>query len=252
MVDLGSVQIKFREDMTIFSLPEVIDAIERDGYCILDGHHSEDEIIAHLLHLGPLIQHRDSENTGVTYLAARSKVAGLPGFAGFSSEALPPHTDRSASPVPPRLLAMAWHTASPAGGDLSIHDFAKILPGLRRNHPAVVKLITEQLRVRYNDGEQSFDGPILEPVANKRYRLRFRIDGNGYYRFVDSSLVTLLVHEINRMQVPIRLAPGQLVIVDNHRCLHSRTHYQGERLVSRVLLDTDLLQPGFEECGDAA
>lgn len=251
MADFGSAQIDIPERGRIFPEAEVIAAIEKNGYCILDEHHFDDEIIGYLRHLGPLVQHRDSEETGVTYLVAKSEIAGLPGFAGFSSEALPPHTDRSASPVPPRLLAMAWHTASPAGGDLSIHDFAKILPLLRRNHPTVVKLITEQLRVRYDDGEQSFDGPILEPVGNKRFRLRFRIDGNGYYRFVDSPLVALLVHEINRMQVPIRLAPGQLIIIDNHRCLHSRAYYQGERLVLRVLLDTDLLQPGFEECGDA-
>lgn len=252
MADLGYQQVNIHEATQTFSVAKVVSILERDGYCILDGFHSEGEIITYLRHLGPLVQHRDSENTGITYLAARSEVAGLPGFAGFSSEALLPHTDRSAASVPPRLLAMAWRKASLAGGDLSIHDFAKILPELRRSHPAVVKLITEQFRVRYDDREHSFDGPILELIDKMRYRLRFRIDGNGYYRFVDSSLVTLLVHEINRMQVSIRLAPGQLVIVDNHRCLHSRTHYQGERLVSRVLLNTDLLRPGFEECSDAA
>ena len=105
--------------------------------------------------------------------------------------------------------------------------------------------------MRYDDGEQSFAGPILETLPDDRYRLRFRIDGNGYYRFVDSALVGILLSEINRIQVPIRLDPGQVVIIDNHRCLHSRAHYCGERMVLRVLLDTDLLQPGFEEWTDA-
>ncbi|WP_373282614.1 TauD/TfdA family dioxygenase [Blastomonas aquatica] len=234
-----------------FFLDDIISNIEIHGYHIVDGCHSEGDVLAFLSRLGNTVQHRDSESTGVTYLATKGGIANLPGFAGFSSEALPPHTDRSALPVPPRLLAMGWCFASSAGGDLSVHDFAKILPRLRKAHPSVVDLITEQLRIRYDDGEQSFHGPMLEAVGENRFRLRFRIDGNGYYRFVDSALISLLVQEINRTQMPVRLGPGQLIIIDNHRCLHSRGHYCGERLVLRVLLDTEHLEAGFEECSDA-
>lgn len=222
------------------------------GFCQVEGMETPEAIADLLRGFGPLVWHRDSDATGVTFLSAHQAVADRPGYAGFGAQALLPHTDRSTLVVPPRLLAMAWQTPAPAGGDLSIHDFARILPNLRRNHPEIVKLMMDPMRIRYDDGEHLFDGPILEEVSARRYRLRFRVDGNGYYRFIDSPLISILMQEINRVQQPLRLQPGQLVIIDNHRCLHSRTHYCGDRLVLRVLADTDHLPIGFEEIADAA
>ena len=133
MTELGSVLLQSRSvgdrgAVPIGPMEAALAAIARDGYCVLDEHYSEDEMIASLRDLGAIMRHRDAESSGVTYLAARAERANRPGFAGFSAEALPPHTDRSTAPVPPRLLAMAWRTASPAGGDLAVHDFAQIIP----------------------------------------------------------------------------------------------------------------------------
>lgn len=120
MADFGSSQAILHavEEPYCFFPDDIVSNIEMHGYHIVDGCHSEGDVLAFLCRLGKIVQHRDSEATGVTYLATKGAIASLPGFAGFNSEALPPHTDRSALPVPPRLLAMGWCSASSAGGDL--------------------------------------------------------------------------------------------------------------------------------------
>lgn len=246
-----------RRDLSEYTSTEVpdpqqlVDCLERDGYCIVSGLHDVVAMQSVVGQLGDIVHHRDSSADGITYLRAHNDYGDRAGFAGFSAEALPPHTDRSSLVQPPRLVAMAWKTAACAGGDLAIHDFARILPILRRDHPAIVALLAEGARVRYADGDSEYCGPMLQRLESGRYQLRFRVDKNGFYRFSDSPLVSMLVSELYRYQQPVRLSGNDVIVLDNHRCLHSRTHYTGQREVLRLLAETDLLQPGFAEAYDA-
>lgn len=44
----------------------------------------------------------------------------------------------------------------------------------------------------------------------------------------------------------LQLKVGDLLIVDNHRCLHGRTAFKGTRSLLRILAKADgWLQPGF-------
>ena len=72
-----------------------------------------------------LYLHRDSDPDGVTVITSGAEDR-QPGFAGFSSAGLHPHTERSGVAEPPRLVMLCCITPAANGGASQLVDGARL------------------------------------------------------------------------------------------------------------------------------
>ena len=162
--------------------------------------------------------------------------------------AIPPHTDGTYERDPRGL--QAFHVLRPAssGGVTGLVDGLRWALALATDHPdAVALLAATPLPARYT--EPGVDRRVAHPVfdaaageASLLHRLRV-VHWNPADRTphlpapadADHLLdaLSLAEHRLSEpaRRVDVHLQPGELLLIDNHRALHSRTAFSGERAV---------------------
>ncbi|MFD8750076.1 TauD/TfdA family dioxygenase [Kitasatospora sp. NPDC059577] len=204
--------------------------------------------------MSSLWKHRDADPDSLTVIRDTGHHDGRPGFAGLGREALALHTECAQHPSPPRLLLLACARAGDVGGESLLVDGQALLAELAAHHPAVIEVLAAE-RTAYFGGSSGLFAPVLQQLPDGRWRLRLRQDALA--RFSPDAEVHLpaLRQAIDRNTHRLRLAPGQGVVLDNHRLLHGRTAFSGERLILRALGEPRPalgLGPGFPAPWSAA
>ncbi|WP_081973631.1 TauD/TfdA family dioxygenase [Kitasatospora phosalacinea] len=227
----------------------VSERLREHGAVLLDGLHGRDGVraVAELL-MDPVLRHRDSGPDGLTALRdLGASIAGRSTFAGLGRGALAPHTDCTQAQDPPRLLLLACQQEGAVGGSSILVDGRRVLGDVLRLGSEVLAALSAP-RAAYFGGVDGRFGPVLEPLGDGRWHLRHREDALA--RFSPDAVPHLpaLREAVRRNAVTVRLRPGQALLVDNHRVLHGRSAFTGERLMLRALgaaagwLE---LEPGF-------
>ncbi|MFD7734435.1 TauD/TfdA family dioxygenase [Kitasatospora phosalacinea] len=231
-------------------VPRVVaERLRKHGVVLLDGLHGRDEVraAAELL-MDPVTRHRDSGPDGLTALRdLGASIAGRSTFAGLGRGALAPHTDCTQAQDPPRLLLLACQQEGAVGGSSMLVDGRQVLGDVLRLGSEVLAALSAPRAAYFGDADGRF-GPVLEPLGDDRWHLRYREDALA--RFSPDAVPHLpaLREAVRRNTVTVRLRTGQALLVDNHRVLHGRSAFTGERLMLRALgaaagwLE---LEPGF-------
>jgi hypothetical protein len=146
----------------------------------------------------------------------------------FASTAIetPLHTDsQDYRGAPPNLQVMACVRAAPRGGETRLVDGWALL---ERCDPALRHaLLHEQRRQRF------YFGDILGPtVGEKRGHFTWTLSPIPHRDPVGEALARELAVAPT---IEIALHDGDVLLVDNHRMLHGRTAFDGEREFVRVL-----------------
>ena len=113
-------------------------------------------------------------------------------------------------------------------------DSLEVIEAIKSRHPKLLGLITDSKYSSFRDDNGVF---VPRPIYDEQTGiLRFRFDdGIQLSASLVDAFPTLraLIYEFAR---PISLEPGQCYIIDNHRFLHGRTSFTGERELLRTLV----------------
>ncbi|GHF77006.1 hypothetical protein GCM10018790_63860 [Kitasatospora xanthocidica] len=195
--------------------------------------------------MSSLWRHRDADPDGLTAIRDTGRHAGRPGFAGLGRGALAVHTECAQHPDPPRLLLLACTRAGDTGGESLLVDGQAVLAELAAHHPAAIEALSAE-QAAYFGGSGGHFAPVLQQLPAGRWRLRLRRDDLARFSPDAEAHLPPLCQAIDRNLLRLHLAPGQGVVLDNHRMLHGRTGFSGERLILRALGEPrSALSPGF-------
>ncbi|MFD8703645.1 TauD/TfdA family dioxygenase [Kitasatospora sp. NPDC059648] len=197
--------------------------------------------------MSSLWRHRDADPDGLTVIRDTGRHAGRAGFAGLGRGALALHTECAQHPDPPRLLLLACARAGDTGGESLLVDAQTVLAELAAHHPAAIDALAAD-RAAYFGGSSGHFAPVLQQLPASRWRLRLRQDDLARFSPDADAHLPALRQAIDRNTQRLCLTPGQGIVLDNHRLLHGRTAFSGERLILRALGEAHsalALGPGF-------
>ncbi|WP_158073508.1 TauD/TfdA family dioxygenase [Actinophytocola xanthii] len=204
--------------------------VER-GLAMFDGVASKEDLLRLARSIATIVPHRDSDSTGITAIAdVGSQVRS--GFAGFTTSALNPHTDRSGIDRPPALLLMSCQQPATRGGECVVIDGKSVYDDLASTNPEAIKALSAPRSVLFG-GAAGHLGSIFTRVGD-RVSVRLRLDDLAKFSSEVARWIPDLRATLGRHIHILRLNAGQGYILDNHRWLHGRRTFSGQRVMYRV------------------
>jgi alpha-ketoglutarate-dependent taurine dioxygenase len=211
------------------------------GLVMLDGIQDSEHFLDSMKGLGNVHHHVDSLPNGLTHVRSathavdRSEAADL-NRLGLTQDGLVPHTDRSSLPNPPRLLAFWIERQSSVGGSTLFVDGHRLFDDLSAREPAAIDVLMRPRSVVFKSEAGLREGSLFA-MNGDRLTVRFRLDRMVYMSPDVAAVVPTLMTLMRASTIKMRLAARQGYLIDNHRWLHGRTHFHGERSAFRLLLD---------------
>ncbi|MEU6230520.1 TauD/TfdA family dioxygenase [Streptomyces sp. NPDC047042] len=208
--------------------------LRESGLVTVDGLKSREAVLAFASRLMTITPHPHSTPDGLTSIRDTGAHSHRLGFAGLGNGELKAHTERAGVPAPPRLMLLVCLRPPVEGGDVLLADGRDILAGLSQSdHAAAVTLAKP--RTAYFGAGAGHASQVFTVHADNRVSIRLRQDSLARWSPVAQPYLPALRRVIFDCQRHLALAPGQGYLLDNHRWLHSRTRFSGDRLCLRAL-----------------
>lgn len=220
--------------------PDVVDRVrhnlEEEGIAFLDGISTEEDALGLARALGEIFPHRDSEPSGLTRILCRAAIAARPGFKGFSTDMLFPHTDQSCLEEPSLFLLQVCKEQAGLGGNAVLVDGRAVYEDLARRFPELLGHLGGDRAAVFSDGRNTHCGPIFESMADGSIGARFRYDSCVFFSPQLTPHVGYFLKIVESYVRQVALHPGQAYIINNRWWLHGREAFMGEREMWRILL----------------
>ncbi|MGW0708158.1 TauD/TfdA family dioxygenase [Streptomyces sp. NPDC002643] len=219
--------------------------LRETGLVTLDGLTTRPEILAFASRLMALTPHPHGAPDGLTLIHDTGSQARGVGFAGFGNGELQAHTERSGIPTPPRLILLVCLQPASAGGETLLADGRDVHARLvDENREAAVALC--QPRTAYFGAGSGHATQVFTVQADGRLSIRLRQDCLARWSPIVRPYLPDLRSAIATSQHRLLLHAGQGCLLDNHRWLHARTRFTGNRQLLRSLGDPHFALPsGF-------
>jgi len=206
-------------------------ALAERGLVLLDGVSNPEDLLRLAHSIAMIVPHRDSDAAGLTTIADVVRQI-RSGFAGFSTSALNPHTDRSGVANPPILLMISCRQPASSGGECVLIDGKAVYDDLAEFNFKVLKALIAPRSVLFG-GSAGHLGSIFTR-AGDRIAVRLRLDELAQFSPEITRWLPVLRAAIDRHANVFRLGAGQGYILDNYRWLHGRRAFTGQRMMYRV------------------
>lgn len=125
---------------------ELIGDLRTRGLAFLTGIDGPEAMLALAGQIMTVIAHPDSDSRGITTLTDLGPAGNQSAATGFSSRALPAHTDRSGVAEPPALLMFVCAVPGDTGGENLLADGLAVHGDLAGNHPGAVEALSRPRR----------------------------------------------------------------------------------------------------------
>jgi alpha-ketoglutarate-dependent taurine dioxygenase len=230
MVDLDT----YRVSAGVLGSPVLLQEHLRQIGLALFSDVTEERFVEMFAGVGQPMQHRDGDADRITRVhVIESPEGSSPGYDGFTRQALPPHTDGSATSSPPALLAMLCLERAASGGLSLLADGRQVTAELIKHHPGAVRRLLLPRSVLFG-APPGFLGSILE-FREDLLQVRYREDGLVDFSTEVLNATALWHQELERVTFEVDLNPGDGYLLDNRYWLHGRTAFAGNREMLRVL-----------------
>ncbi len=210
----------------------LVELITEQGLAVVGGLERPQDLLRLARSIAIVVPHRDSGPDGVTTIADLGESIVRSGFAGFSACALNPHTDRSGVPHPPALL-MSCTQAATSGGECVLIDGQAVYDDLAESEPEALTALSTPRSVLFG-GAAGHLSSIFSDNGGGRIAVRLRLDELAQFAPEVDRWIPVLRAAIDRHAFEFRLTAGQGYVLDNHRWLHGRRAFTGQRVVHRV------------------
>jgi len=183
-------------------------------------------------------------------------------YTGLTSEEFLPHTDGSfvhglardgdgyIQLFPPKMLILQCaHNAAVGGGNVLI-DGQRIYEDLARDEPRMLQALSTKGCVAYcRDDQMALDCAVFDTLDEGCVMLRFRYDAAAYvadWAFDAFHRLQERYFSNPRYRTELKLAAGQVLLIDNYRMLHGRAAFSTaenghKRSLRRIWLARDRL-----------
>jgi len=212
---------------------DLVAVLAEHGLVLLDGVTDSADLVRLAREIATVVAHRDSDPAGVTTIADLGGERVRSGFAGFSARALHPHTDRSGISTPPALLMMSCGQPAVSGGECVVIDGKAVYDELAESEPDAIRALSAPRSALFG-GAAGHLGSIFANAADGRVTVRLRLDDLAYFSPDVSRWLPELRAAIDRHAITFRLGTGTGYILHNHRWLHGRRAFLGQRVMYRV------------------
>lgn len=206
------------------------------GFARFDKIHSRAQLVTLGASLGRIVAHRDSGGDGVTTLEDRGGFGNRLGYAGFGTGKLAPHTDRSGVVEPPALLVVVCGRKAFSGGECLAIDGQAVYVDLAMNDPQAPDALSSPRTALFGEAA-GYLGSIFEYGQGDRIRVRYRTDDLVKFSPEIARFLPVLAAAIKRHTITFALEPGAGYVLHNHRWMHGRTGFTGNRVMHRLSLD---------------
>jgi len=208
--------------------------LRETGLVTLDGLTTRPSVLAFASRLMTISPHPHSAPDGLTLIHNTGSHAHRAGFAGLGSGELEPHTERSGVPAPPRLILLVCLRPARAGGETLLADGREVYARLATtSREAAVAL--SQPRTAYFGAGAGHATQVFTVHPDGRISIRLRQDGLARWSPVVQPYLPALRTIIADSRCRLALGVGQGYLLDNHRWLHARTRFSGDRHLLRAL-----------------
>ncbi|MGW2325280.1 TauD/TfdA family dioxygenase [Streptomyces sp. NPDC001700] len=211
------------------------DWLSTTGLLDLDGLLTRQAVLAFADRVMRIAPHSEGDFDGLTVIRNTGRHADQAGCAGLTSAEVRPHTERSGTPVPPRLMMLVCHRPATRGGECLLADGWAVRDDLAAYHPDALAALSAP-RSAYFGGADGHLGAVFGTRPDgRRPEIRLRWDSLVRFSPLVQPYLPLLRAVIARHQQVRRLQPGQGYLLDNTRWLHARTAFDGPRVCYRAL-----------------
>ncbi|MDQ3152982.1 MAG: TauD/TfdA family dioxygenase [Actinomycetota bacterium] len=207
-------------------------ALTERGIALLDGISDAGSLLHLVRRFAVVVPHHHSAADGVTTLVDRG-VTARSGLHGFTARALSPHTDGAGLDDPPAVLLMTCRQPATSGGECLLVDAAALHDDLARNDPDAVRALSAP-RCALFGGAAGHLGSVFTTTPDGQVQVRLRMDDLARFAPAAARWLPTLRAAIDRNTITIRLRRGQGYVLHNHRWLHGRRAFAGQRLMYRV------------------
>ncbi|MFF5979338.1 TauD/TfdA family dioxygenase [Streptomyces olindensis] len=208
--------------------------LQDTGLVTVDGLTSRATVLGFATGLMRITPHPHGDPDGLTAIHDTGVHAHRAGFAGLGHGDLEAHTERSGVPNPPRLMLLVCLRPAAEGGDVLVADGHDVLASLSADSREAPVMLSKP-RTAYFGAGAGHPTQVFTVHADGRVSVRLRQDGLARWSPVVHSYLPSLRRAVAGCQRRLRLQPGQGYLVDNHRWLHARTRFSGNRLCLRAL-----------------
>ncbi|MHB6912760.1 TauD/TfdA family dioxygenase [Streptomyces sp. DB-54] len=216
------------------ALEQIASRLRATGLVTFTGATTRTQVLELASRVMDIAEHRDSDSDGLTTIRDTRHHAHRPGFAGFGSGPLEPHTERSGTPCPPRLMMLVCGQAATSGGRCLLVDGRTVHADLISSSNKAATTLTQSCTAYFGAGDGN-PTQVFTVHADQHVSVRLRLDELARFSPVVQPYLPELRAAIQRHQVLVSLAPGDGYLLDNRRWLHARTAFTGERVCWRAL-----------------
>ncbi|OKI00915.1 hypothetical protein A6A06_18650 [Streptomyces sp. CB02923] len=226
--------------------------LRETGLVTVDGLQSRHDVLAFASQVMYIAPHPHGEPDGLTLIRDTGSHARRAGLAGLGNGELRAHTERSGTPKPPRLLLLVCQQPALSGGDVLLADGRDVHARLAADRQGAAAAFA-QPRTAYFGAGAGHATQVITSHSDGRISIRLRQDGLARWSPIIQPHLSCLREAIADSQQRIHLQAGQGYLLDNHRWLHSRTRFSGDRTLLRVLGEPRFRIPeGFAPLPSAA
>ena len=180
---------------------------------------------------------------------ANIKTVENPNGYAFTNARLFPHTDFAYLQAPPAYLLFHYLKVTPIGGENTLVDGFKIAEVLRQKEPEKFKLLSTfplQFCFQCPDTDLTAEGEIIHldclgKVKSIRFSCRsmqpFNFPPEVMKPYYEAYRAFAEMCNSDEYQIRVKFNSGDLAIADNHRVLHGRTEYAGERWMQSAYIE---------------
>lgn len=197
---------------------------------------SRAELVEFSNQFGRLLDHRDADEDFVTVVKHVPELAGRAGYDALETGPLKPHTDGSGNRVVPKYITLWCESNEGSGGECSMADVRAVVASLEKSKPWVVEELAKPDVAHYRSGDEEYTGPVLWRGEDGEWRIRFRIDANGYFSAEAVAALQEFQKEVALSTFTFGLQRGEGYLIDNEKVLHGRTAFTGMRVMLRTLI----------------
>ena len=231
------VKVSSLSGMTSLNFEKLRASIVNIGYAVAQSNNSSYDFFYNFSSFfGKAQKSQGSDSYGIKKVLSDNHPAGNVGVV--SSLPFYPHTDgaylngvlfdgASAQRIlPPKLVLLQCVEPAQKGGDNILYDGKKILLSVHQKEPCLLPFLFDKYSISLTHGSvTATDVPVFKKLNNGSFIIRYSYDGG---MVVSEKSKEAIEHFNQKFIIPeasIKLKKGDIIIIDNHRMLHSREFF---------------------------
>lgn len=214
---------------------QVRENLKDDGLVLIEGLRSTDDL-AWLAHeMGVPIQHRDSNLPGGIITLRPKDGIERETFKGYTRKEQYLHTDGTMVQAPADIVVLTCERKAPQGGESIFLDGKVLYEKLSAASPELLAAMLKPDAATFGEpSDKLLKKPIFMHTDDGLRSIAFRYDALVAFSPAIKDKLGRLLQVMDEHLFEVPLTPGQGYVLNNHRFIHGRRSFTGDRIIHRV------------------